>query len=163
MDEQTLISAIKNAEGICLIPLLKLIYINLGINLSKEYKLKNDISDLENNKSGEIDIKDKDGNIVKVYLDVVDKNWDFINSLNNSSLVKTKIDNINDLDDNLKKVIIQSVTHLTQSALLIFNNIKGEQLNIGEYHINMSNNTTLFINDSETHIGIIFKNYSESE
>ena len=158
MDDQTLLDAIKNAEGICLIPLLKLIYTSLGINLSNEYKLKSDISNLEDNKSGEIEIKDKDGNAVKVYLDLVDKDWDFIHSLNETKLVNTKVSNINNLDEELKKAIIHSVTHLTQSALLIFNNIKGEQLPIGEYSINMSNNTTLFLVESEKHIGVVFKN-----
>lgn len=152
--------AYENAEQISLVMVLKLIYLTSGLDLSKDYGMKYSFSSKKSNKlkSGEVILLNKSNNIKnKIYLDIVNKNYDLMDSMKNSNLISNDTDTFNDIEENLKNQIIHIISHLTQACLLIFNNLKNKYSELLEYNLMLDDNTTIYLDyDLDQRIGIHF-------
>ncbi len=145
-----LVNAAKTAESMCLIPVLTLIKDTTGADFSSEYGV-----DLCTD-SGCIELKKKDSPTIKVRLSIVDKSYDFLTSLSTCSDFYN-VKEMSDMDDETCSMIIEVVSHLCRSALFVFNNIRNSQTMLGDLHLQMSDNTTLFISSTdEVNLGCVF-------
>lgn len=157
--EAELQKAYKNAEQFSLIPLLKLIYKTTKIDLYKDFKLKQKLSSKESIelKGGEI-LMTKDNKKIKVYLDLVDKNYNLTNSINNCNLLSENVYDLNkEPNEPLKKQIIYIITLLTQSIKIVFDNLKNKYKELTEYNLTLSENTTIYLDyELEQRIGVQF-------
>lgn len=157
--ESELQKAYKNAEQFSLIPLLKLIYKTTKIDLYKDFKLKHKLSSKESIelKGGEI-LMTKDNKKIKVYLDLVDKNYNLTNSINNCNLLSENVYDLNkEPNEPLKKQIIYIITLLTQSIKIVFDNLKNKYKELTEYNLTLSENTTIYLDyELEQRIGVQF-------
>jgi hypothetical protein len=94
----------------------------------------------------------------KIYLDIVDKDYDLLDSLNKLQLTDKHLESLNDLDDNIKNPLISVISFMTQACLVIFNKIKDSNTELLEYNLTLDNNTTIFIEyELNKRIGILFK------
>jgi hypothetical protein len=149
--------AFNRSEQLTIVPVLKLIYITTGIDLYKEYKLEYPLSSNKSKdiKHGEIIINNK----IKLFLDIVDSDYDLTNGINNSNLLDTKVENFNDIDDKLKKQLIDIISYISHSCLLVFNNIKSNYKELTEYHLTMADNTTIYLDfENKKRLGVMFSN-----
>lgn len=160
--EEKLSAAFKNSENFTIIPVLKLIFHELGIDLYREFGLKYKLSSKESEtiKYGNIEILGPENKKLIIMLDIVDKDYNLMSTLKQTDIIENKqINNINELNKDLSNQIIDTITYLTHSCLLIFNNLKNNYKELIEYNIQLDNNTTIYINkQSGKRIGIIFKN-----
>jgi hypothetical protein len=163
--EEELQKAYKNAEQFSLIPLLKLIYLTTKIDLHREFKLKHKLSSEKSNtlKGGEI-LMTKDKKNIKVYLDIVDKDYDLLDSINNCQLLSENVFNLaNEPNDSLKNQIISIITFLTQSIKVVFDSLKNKYQELTEYNLTLSENTTIYLDyELLNRIGVKFEINSES-
>jgi hypothetical protein len=157
--DNKLLEYYKNAEHISIIPLLKLIYITTNIDLSEQFKLKHSINSKKGKDliAGELVFSNTKKNY-KIYLDIVDKDYDLLDSLNKLQLTDKHLESLNDLDDNIKNPLISVISFMTQACLVIFNKIKDSNTELLEYNLTLDNNTTIFIEyELNKRIGILFK------
>ena len=157
--DKKLLEFYKNAEHISIIPLLKLIYLTTEIDLSEQFKLQHSIKskESENLIAGELLFSNNEKKY-KIYLDIVDKNYDLLDSLNTLNLCENKIVTIDDLDDSIKNPLISAISFMTQACLVIFNKLKDSNEELLEHTLSLDNNTTIYIDSLlEKRIGIIFK------
>lgn len=150
ISEKELIEAYRHAEELALIPILKLIYETVKIDLYKDFKIKIPLSSNKSNEIpiGEIEINRHDNPNVKykIYLDIVDKFYDLNKEFINNNIFSENITNLNDETNiPLKNQLIQIITYLTQSAKLVFDNLKNKYTEIIEFNIEMDNNTTIYL------------------
>jgi hypothetical protein len=163
VSDDDIIKAYKQAEDMTLIPVLKLIYSTTKIDYSKDFKIKIPFS---SNKSkdiltGEIEIsKINNPNIkYKIYLDLVDRYYDLNEELIKNNILSNGVTTlIDETNEELKQQLIQIITYLTQSAKIVFDNLKNKYTEIIEYSINMDQNTTIYLDyENETRLGIKIK------
>lgn len=157
--DKKLLEFYKNAEHISIIPLLKLIYLTTEIDLSEQFKLQYSIKskESENLIAGELLFSNNEKKY-KIYLDIVDKNYDLLDSLNTLNLCENKIVTIDDLEDSIKNPLISAISFMTQACLVIFNKLKDSNEELLEHTLSLDNNTTIYIDSLlEKRIGIIFK------
>lgn len=157
--DKKLLEFYKNAEHISIIPLLKLIYLTTEIDLSEQFKLQYSIKskESENLIAGELLFSNNEKKY-KIYLDIVDKNYDLLDSLNTLNLCENKIVTIDDLEDSIKNPLISAISFMTQACLVIFNKLKDSNEELLEHTLSLDNNTTIYIDSLlEKRIGIVFK------
>lgn len=157
--DKKLLEFYKNAEHISIIPLLKLIYLTTEIDLSEQFKLQHSIKskESENLIAGELLFSNNEKKY-KIYLDIVDKNYDLLDSLNTLNLCENKIVTIDDLEDSIKNPLISAISFMTQACLVIFNKLKDSNEELLEHTLSLDNNTTIYIDSLlEKRIGIVFK------
>jgi hypothetical protein len=153
--ESQLKEAVKNAQSLALIPVIKLLKHILGFDFSN--KLGIDIS----KKSGNIEITKANGDVIQVGLNIVDSEYDIMKSFNDSGLYDEKISTFLDLPEEIKEETIELISYMMKSALLVFNNLKNEdlKLELAEYQLDMDDNTRLFIltsTDETKYISVVF-------
>lgn len=172
LSDEDLMQAYLQSEHLVLIPILKLIYATIKIDYGKDFKLKIPLSSNNSTKipiNGLIINKNDDSiesNIkYKIYLDLVDKDYDLDNELLEINLLSKDIKNlINEPNEQLKNQLIQIITYLTQSAKIVFDKIKKKYSEVLEYHIDIDHNTTLFLDsDINKRLGIKFQIFNEDE
>jgi len=137
-----LIEAVKNAQSLALIPLLRLIKNTLSVDYSS--KLGVDI----NSKTSNITISSKDNKKINVYLDLVDERYNIMDSFNNCGLYHKHLNSFLEIEEeNIRHQTIELVSYLMKCVLLTFNNMKNGDLkfNISEYQIEMDENTKIYI------------------
>jgi hypothetical protein len=157
--DKKLLEFYKNAEHISIIPLLKLIYLTTEIDLSEQFKLQHSIKskESENLIAGELLFSNNEKKY-KIYLDIVDKNYDLLDSLNTLNLCENKIVTIDDLEDSIKHPLISAISFMTQACLVIFNKLKDSNEELLEHTLSLDNNTTIYIDSLlEKRIGVVFK------
>jgi hypothetical protein len=157
--DRKLLDFYKNAEHISIIPLLKLIYLTTEVDLSDKYKLQYSIKskESENLIAGELIFSNNEKKY-KIYLDIVDKNYDLLDSLNELKICENKIDTFDNLEETIKNPLISAISFMTQACLVIFNKLKDSNEELLEYNLTLDNNTTIYIDSLlEKRIGIVFK------
>ncbi len=136
--DEHLLDAYNRSENLCLIPVLKLIYITTGIDLYKDFKLEFPLS---SNKSENI----KHGEIV-------------IN--NNTKLIEEKVESFNDIDEKLRKELVNMISYLSHSCLIVFNTVKDKYKELLEFHLTMADNTTIYLDyEKNKRLGVVFKDH----
>lgn len=162
--DEELQKAYKNAEQFSLIPLLKLIYLTTKIDLYKEFKLKCKLSSEKSKdlKSGEI-IMSKENKKIKVFLDIVDSDYNLTTTINECNLLSENIYDLNkESNESLKKQIIYIITLLSQSVKVVFNSLKNKYQELTEYNIILSENTTIYLDyELNKRIGVKFQEVIE--
>lgn len=180
--DEELQKAYKNAEEFSIIPLLKLIYLTTKIDLYKDFKLPCKLSSEKSKelKSGEV-LLTKENNLpvgqsgtettelfrvnkkIKVYLDIVDKNYNLTNSINDCKLLSENIFELNnEQNENLKNQIISIITFLTQSIKVVFDSLKNKYQELTEYNLMLSDNTTIYLDyDLDFRVGVKFEEIIE--
>lgn len=156
-DEQgveNLIQAARTAESIALIPVLNIIRETTGLDLSTDYGVDTSIA------PGCVELKKKDGSVIHCRLAVVERSYDFLSTLSMHEGfhgVKT-MDDIHSEDDcDVKQLVIEVVSHLCRCALFVFNNVRNKYVEITDLHLQMSDNTTLYISkEDDMNLGIVF-------
>lgn len=157
--DDKLLEYYKNAEHISIIPLLKLIYLTTEIDLSEQFKLAHSVisDDSKNLIAGELIFANNEKKY-KIYLDIVDKNYDLLDSLNELKITDNIIESFTDLDEKLQKPLISAISFMTQACLVIFNQLKSSNNNLLEYNLILDNNTTIYLDiNLNKRIGIVFK------
>lgn len=157
--DNKLLEFYKNAEHISIIPLLKLIYLTTEIDLSDKFQLQYSIKskESENLIAGELIFSNNEKKY-KIYLDIVDKDYDLLDSLNELNLYENKIEIFDNLDESIKKPLISAISFMTQACLVIFNKLKDSNEELLEYNLSLDNNTTVYIDSLlDKRIGIVFK------
>ncbi len=160
--DEHLLNAYNKSENLTLIPVLKLIYITTGIDLYKDFKLECPLSSNKsiNIKHGEIVIN----NTTKLYLDIVDSNYDLTTSISNTQLIKDHIESFNDIEESLRKELINIISYLSHSCLIVFNTIKEKYKELLEFHLTMADNTTIYLDyDNKKRLGVVFKDLKSNE
>ncbi len=164
VSDDDIMKAYKQAEDLTLIPILKLIYSTTKVDYSKDFKIKIPLS---SNKSkdipiGEIEISKINNPEIKykIYLDLVDKFYDLNQELINNNILSNGVTTlIDEPNKELKEQLIQIITYLTQSAKIVFDNLKNKYTEIIEYSIDMDQNTTIYLDyENNTRLGIKIKN-----
>lgn len=173
VDEETkkqiddkLLEHYKNAEHVSIVPLLKLIYLTNGIDLSDKYKLKYSLtsSNIDKLNAGELVLSNGIKKI-KISLGIVEPGYDLLESINNKKLFSSDIDTLcvpeddksDDNDTKLKKTIVSAISFLTQACLVCFNMIKDNNKDLLEYNLTLDHNTTIYLEHSlNKRIGIVF-------
>jgi len=162
--DEELQKAYKNAEQFSLIPLLKLIYLTTKIDLYKEFKLKCKLSSEKSKdlKSGEI-IMSKENKKIKVFLDIVDSDYNLTTTINECNLLSENIYDLNkESNESIKKQIIYIITLLSQSVKVVFNSLKNKYQELTEYNIILSENTTIYLDyELNKRIGVKFQEVIE--
>jgi len=140
--DRILRDAIRNAQSIATIPILKLLKNVVGVDMSN--KIGVDIT----KQPSDITISSKDGKKIKVYLDIVDGDYSITESFNSTGMHSVHINSFTELEGELKENIIELVSYMLKCALLTFNNLKKNdlQLEIIEYQLSMNENTLIYIN-----------------
>ena len=157
--DNKLLEFYKNAEHISIIPLLKLIYLTTEIDLSDKFQLQYSIKskESENLIAGELIFSNNEKKY-KIYLDIVDKDYDLLDSLNELNICESKIETFDNLDESIKNPLISAISFMTQACLVIFNKLKDSNEELLEHNLSLDNNTTIYINSSlDKRIGIAFK------
>jgi hypothetical protein len=168
LSDEDLMQAYLQSEHLALIPILKLIYTTIKIDYGKDFKLKIPLSSNNSNKipiNGLIINKNDESNIkYKIYLDIVDKDYDLDNELLNVQLLSNGSQKlINEPNEELKNQLIQIITYLTQSAKIVFDKLKKKYLEILEYHIDIDYNTTIFLDaEIDKRLGIKFQLFNDN-
>jgi hypothetical protein len=155
--------AYAQAEQVALIAVLKLIYGTTKIDLYKDFKLEFPLSSSKsiNIKCGELILTNSNSNKCKVFLDIVDKDYDFMDTYCKTNINIPKVESFNEINEGTKKQIIGILSYLTQSCLSIFNNLKSKYKELIEYNIVLDDNTTIYLDmENSKRIGIIFQNFS---
>lgn len=173
IDEETkkqiddkLLEHYKNAEHVSIIPLLKLIYLTNGIDLSDKYKLKYSLTsnDIDKLSAGELVLSNGIKKI-KISLDIVESDYDLLKSINTKKLFSSDIDTLyvpeddknDDNDTKLKKTMVSAISFLTQACLVCFNMVKDNNNDLLEYNLTLDHNTTIYLEHSlNKRIGIVF-------
>lgn len=164
--DDKLLEHYKNAEHVSIVPLLKLIYLTNGTDLSNKYKLKYSLtsSDIDKLTAGELVLSNGIKKI-KISLDIVEPGYDLLKSINTKKLFSSDIDTLyvpeddksSDNDTKLKKTIVSAISFLTQACLVCFNMIKDNNKNLLEYNLTLDHNTTIYLEHSlNKRIGIVF-------
>lgn len=164
--DDKLIEHYKNAEHVSIVPLLKLIYLTNGIDLSDKYKLKYSLTsgDIDKLTAGEL-VLSNGVKKIKISLSIVEPDYDLLKSINNKKLFSSDIDTLyvpeddksNDNDTKLKKTIVSAISFLTQACLVCFNMIKDNNKDLLEYNLTLDHNTTIYLEHSlNKRIGIVF-------
>ena len=157
--DNKLLEFYKNAEHISIIPLLKLIYLTTEIDLSDKFQLQHSIKSKESDNliAGELIFSNNEKKY-KIYLDIVDKDYDLLDSLNELNICESKIETFDNLDESIKNPLISAISFMTQACLVIFNKLKDSNEELLEHNLSLDNNTTIYINSSlDKRIGITFK------
>lgn len=162
--DEHLLSAYNKSENLTLIPVLKLIYVTTGIDLYKDFKLEYPLSSKKSEyiKHGEVIIQSTSNNKVKIYLDIIDSEYDLTTSINNTKILENTVESFNDIEDSLRKELINIIAYLSHSCLLVFNNIKEKYKELLEFHITMADNTTIYLDyDKKKRLGVVFKDHHQ--
>jgi hypothetical protein len=160
--DNKLLEYFSNAEHISIIPLLKLVYLTTGLDLSEKFKLKYSVASSKSDDliAGELifsNPKDTEKKY-KIFLDIVDKDYDLLDGLNNLEIFDAKIDSFNDIQEDIKTPLISAISFMTRACLVIFNKLKDENKYLLEYNLVLDDNTTIYIDKLlDMRIGIIFK------
>jgi hypothetical protein len=157
--DNKLLEFYKNAEHISIIPLLKLIYLTTEIDLSDQFKLQYSVKskESENLIAGELIFSNNEKKY-KIYLDIVNKDYDLLDSLNELNLCENKIESFDNLEESIKNPLISAISFMTQACLVIFNKLKDSNEELLEYNLTLDNNTTIYIDSVlDKRIGIVFK------
>ena len=174
--DEKLLEHYKNAEHVSIIPLLKLIYITNGLDLSNDYKLKYSVSSEDSNKlsAGELVLsipsEDNTTKKIKISLNIIDKDYDLLDSINKIGIFKDTIDTLKISEDEskdnetnpnnivkLKQSLISAISFLTQACLVCFNMLKSNNKNLLEYNLMLAENTTIYLDsDLDKRIGVVF-------
>lgn len=144
--EDTLKTALQNAQSLTLIPLIYLILDNTGLDISSKVGLQSIQKDY-----GKINIKTPEGEEVSVCIKLVESDYDIMKSFNESGLYKEPIATFEELDGysvEFKEKTVELVSYLLHCCLLVFNNLKGDIIELGEYQLTMDSNTKLFLLNS---------------
>lgn len=152
--------AFAKSEQVALIAVLKLIYTTTKIDLYKDFKLEYPLASNKsiNIKSGELLLTDSENNKCKVYLNIVDKDYDLMTTIVNTKINKGNITNFLDINEISRKQIIGMISYLSQSCLAVFNNLKRKYKELIEYNIVLDENTTIYLDiNSKKRIGVIFQ------
>ncbi len=154
-------------EGFTLIPLIKLIYnTNNNLNYSNYYGLNQDVSNDNFNLQNEIFIIYEDINTNKkkklvIYLDIVDKDYDLFSSLTEFEYFKggwfNDLNSLKDKNEKFYNSLVNTLSYVLFGIKIMFSNIKERHIELGEYLINISNNTTIFLNNESKHLGFKFE------
>lgn len=148
MEEEQLKQAIKNAQGFALIPVLQLLKHITGVDFGS--KVGVDIG----KKTSTISISSKskdniEGSVasVDVGLEVVDGDYDIMESFNESRLYEKQVTTFLDIEGPVKEQTVELVSYLLKCAMLVFNELKNEDLKmeIAEHQMDMDDNTRLYI------------------
>lgn len=163
MEEEQLKQAIKNAQGFALIPVLQLLKYITGVDFGS--KVGVDITKKTSTIS--ISSKSKDNNAgsvvgVDVGLEIVDSDYDIMKSFNESGLYENQVATFLDIEGPVKEQTIELVSYLLKCAVLVFNELKNEDLGmeIAEHQIDMDENTRLYIiseNGDKKMISVVFR------
>lgn len=151
LSDKELLEAYNKSEQLTLISLLKLIYVTNKLDLSTDFKIKPKISSSNQNEIliGKIEINTINNPNTKYsfWLDIIDNdNYDLNNELVHNGLLSEGITKFSEEpNEQLKKQIINIITFLTQSAKLVFDNLKQKYIEILEYNLEMDFNTTIFL------------------
>jgi hypothetical protein len=114
-----------------------------------------------NIKCGELILTNSNSKKCKVFLDIVDKDYDFMDTYCKTNINIPKVESFNEINEGTKKQIIGILSYLTQSCLSIFNNLKSKYKELIEYNIVLDDNTTIYLDmENSKRIGIIFQNFS---
>ena len=154
--------AYAQAEQVALIAVLKLIYETTKIDLYKDFKLEYPLSSNKsaNIKCGELILKNSNNKNCKVFLDIVNKDYDFMSTYCNAEINFPKVETFSEINEVTKKQIIGILSYLTQSCLSIFNNLKSKYKELIEYNIVLDDNTTIYLDiNNSKRIGIVFQNF----
>jgi hypothetical protein len=155
--EQKIESALKQAQQFALIPILRLIYYTTNNDYGYKYNINDSIL-ADNLKTSEIEIINNQDSTkkFKFYLDIVDKDYNLDFKLNELKVLSPEANSlINEPNKNLKDQLINIITYLTQTAKIIFDNIKENNTELLEYNIQLDNNTTIFLDpNSNYRLGI---------
>lgn len=159
------------AEYCSLIPLLKLIYItsNNEIDLYNDFKnqcthsIAHDIN-LSNEKDkliyGDIVLESKNNKKFRVFIDIVDDDYDLNSDLINAQILSPNITSIMDeTDEELKNLLIYVISMLINYIKTVFNNyLKNKYKELIEYDIIVDHNTTVYIDyNKKKRLGIKFQ------
>lgn len=161
--DNKLLEYYKNAEHISIIPLLKLIYLTTELDLSEKFKLKYPVSSHKSDEliAGELIISNPNDTEkkYKIFLDLVNKDYDLLDSLNTLNLFDSKINSFNDIQEEIKKPLISAISFMTQACLVIFNKLKDDNKYLLEYNLTLAENTTIYLDNLlDMRIGIVFNN-----
>lgn len=166
LQDDKLQEAYSKSEQVAIIVVLKLIYLTTKIDLYKDFKLKIPLSSNKSNnlKSGEILLTNSESNTVyRIYLDIVDKDYDLLDSIKNTSIINKDLNDdikFSDIDEISRNKIINIMSFLTQACYTVFNNLKEKYKELLEYSILLDDNTTIYLDyNLEKRIGIVFSNY----
>lgn len=164
MEEEQLKQAIKNAQGFALIPVLQLLKHITGVDFGS--KVGVDISKKTSTIS--ISSKSKDNSAgsvasVDVGLEVVDGDYDIMNSFNESGLYGKQVATFLEIEEPVKEQTVDLVSYLLKCAMLVFNELKNEDLKmeIAEHQMDMDDNTRLYIiseDGDKKMISVVFRN-----
>jgi hypothetical protein len=154
--------AYAKAEQVALIAILKLIYETTKIDLYKDFKLNCSLASNKsiNIKCGELILTNSDNKKCRVFLDIVNKDYDFMTSFRKTEINEiNQIEHFTEINEITKKQIIGMLSYLTQSCLSVFNNLKDKYKELIEYNIVLDDNTTIYLDlNNSKRIGIVFKN-----
>lgn len=159
LSDEELINAYNKSEQLTIIPILKLIYNTIKLDYSSDFKIKPKISSNKEIPIGKIEISKPETPNVKynIYLDIIDNDtYDLNAELLNANILSKNITNLmEETNEKLKTQLIQIITYLTQSAKIVFDNLKQKYIEILEYNIEMDYNTTIFLDkDLNKRLGI---------
>lgn len=154
--------AYAKAEQVALIVVLKLIYETTKIDLYKDFKLEFPLSSNKsiNIRSGELILTNSNNKKCKVFLDIVNKDYDFMSTFYNTQINEPKIETFGEINEISRRQIIGMLSYLSQACLAIFNNLKSKYNELLEYNIVLDDNTTIYLDlNLEKRIGIIFQDF----
>ncbi len=152
--------AFAKAEQVALIAVLKLIYATTKIDLYKDFKLECPLSSSKsiNIKSGELILTNSSNVKCKVFLDIVDKDYDLMSTFRQTGINIPDAIIFNEINEISRKQIIGMISYLSQSCLAVFNNLKRKYKELIEYNIVLDENTTIYLDfNSKKRIGVIFR------
>ncbi len=159
--DQTLKTAIQNAQSFCLIPLISLILDNTGIDISEKVGI-----DASKKEYGKINIKPPSGKNISVGVVLVDHDYNIMESFNDSGLCDVNIssfEELSNISEEFKEKTVELASYLMHCCLFVFNNLKNDIVELSEYQLTMDNNTKLFLlnsgKDLETikYLSVFFK------
>lgn len=143
-EDEQLTRAIKNAQGFTLIPVLQLLRHITGVDFGSKVGV-----DIERKASTITISKDNNGiaSVVDVGVELVDSDYDIMKSFNESGLYDKPVNTFLDIEGPVKDQTIELVSYLLKCAMLVFNELKNEDLmlEIAEHQMDMDENTRLYI------------------
>ena len=151
----TLENAVSNPQSFSLIPLMELIKDNTDIDISNDLLSKGIDISKKLGEHGNIQITNPSGEITKIFVDIVDSNYNIMDSFNESKYCNLHIESFEELSkisDELKEKTIDMISYLCQCCLIVFNNLKDDIIELVEYQLTMDTNTKIFILNSKKNI-----------
>jgi hypothetical protein len=129
--------------------------------------LFNKVGVSESMEQSNITIMSKDNKKVNVFIEVVDDEFNIMDSFNESEIYHKKINTFLDIEEKpMREQTIELISYLMKCCLLTFNNLKNGELkyNISEYQIETTVDTKIIIlsdmEDKENerkYLSVVFK------